>query len=523
MEQRLRSARRQGVALIRNAVDGLAGHDVAAARGAASPEKRDQLVILNGVPFARGGVVLVEQIEKLADEPVGPRSGGGPRMADFARRRDEFKVPGGAQLISSRVGRHRIESPRHYPDNDIVRARTIACYVTPQPGLSVRPIAALSSELPAAPVKETKNGMSSGALAVSTRRGALRVETPDVLLDDVVRFEDLADHGDLYTPSIRGKAASAKLAGEAVIHRGPLIGELAQDWTLVPTKKAGRESSVSVSVRLTADSPLVELRVRGVNRMGDHRLRIGIATGLQAAEVFADAAFGLVERSPVVVALEDREMETPPPTAPLHRYVSLFAKGRGATIHSDGLAEYEVDGDGTVWITLVRSVGQLSRNDLPERPGHAGWPEPVPGAQCLGPFAARFALQLHGAHTPATLDAIERESHRFINPMRGVTIRSTLGELRSAGGIELSGTALAPSAIKESEDSRAIVLRCVNLSDRDQAGMWTLPVRIESAHLARLDETTLKQLDLQEHEGTTTVPFTAGPRAIITIVVTPRR
>jgi alpha-mannosidase len=68
-------------------------------------------------------------------------------------------------------------------------------------------------------------------------------------------------------------------------------------------------------------------------------------------------------------------------TAPLQRYVSLFDERKGATVYSDGLAEYEAREDGSVAITLVRAVGELSRNDLPERPGHAGWPAPVPGAQ----------------------------------------------------------------------------------------------------------------------------------------------
>ena len=54
---------------------------------------------------------------------------------------------------------------------------------------------------------------------------------------------------------------------------------------------------------------------------------------------------------------------------------------------SDGLAEYEARDDAIV-VTLVRGVGELSRNDLAERPGHAGWPAPTPGAQCLGEFAA---------------------------------------------------------------------------------------------------------------------------------------
>jgi alpha-mannosidase len=215
-------------------------------------------------------------------------------------------------------------------------------------------------------------------------------------------------------------------------------------------------------------------------------------------------------------------METPPPTAPLHRYVSLFSKAGGVTVHSDGLAEYEADADGVVWVTLVRAIGQLSRNDIPERPGHAGWPEPTPKAQSLGPFTARLAIQLHGSQGTATLQAIDRESDRFLNPMRGFTLRSSTARVTVTGGVELSGTALSASAIKESENGRGIILRCVNLSDREQAGTWTLPVPVESAHLARLDETVVQGLDARDEDGLTRIGFTAGPRAVVTVLVVTR-
>src|SRR5690606_10485667 len=103
------------------------------------------------------------------------------------------------------------------------------------------------------------------------------------------------------------------------------------------------------------------------------------------------------------VAPREMAAELPPPTAPLHRYVSRHAPAGGATLYSDGLAEYEAGGDGSIAVTLVRAVGQLSRADLAERPGHAGWPAPTPDAQSLGGFCALFGLLLHGPPDAATI------------------------------------------------------------------------------------------------------------------------
>jgi hypothetical protein len=48
-------------------------------------------------------------------------------------------------------------------------------------------------------------------------------------------------------------------------------------------------------------------------------------------------------------------------------------------------------------MTLIRAVGDLSRNDLATRPsGHAGPPVATPAAQCLGLQRFELAFEPHG-------------------------------------------------------------------------------------------------------------------------------
>jgi alpha-mannosidase len=194
--------------------------------------------------------------------------------------------------------------------------------------------------------------------------------------------------------------------------------------------------------------------------------------------------------------------------------VSLFNAQRGATLFSDGLTEYETTKNEFV-VTLLRAVGELSRSDLPERPGHAGWPVPTPEAQCLGPFEAEFGLLLHGPRTPATIDEIERTSDDVLFPLTGESLRSALRLSPPVHGVELHGPGLAFFAAKESEEGEWLVLRCVNLLDQECAGSWRLGKPLSEAHLARLDETPLTPLTLRGD----TVPFLAPPRAVVTILV----
>jgi alpha-mannosidase len=243
-------------------------------------------------------------------------------------------------------------------------------------------------------------------------------------------------------------------------------------------------------------------------------LRLVVATDVREADVWADAAFGPVQRAFLPVPDEDRAMETPPGTAPLHRYVSLFGLNRGATLFSDGLAEYEVSRRGSILVTLLRAVGDLSRNDLPERPGHAGWPAPTPRAQSLGRYAARFALLLHGPRNPAVLDEIERAADDALLPLEGRTLRSALAVPPPVAGVELVGDGLTFSALKESEDGEWIVARCVNVLDEPVNGLWRFGVHVREARYARLDETPLELLEVTAHG----ITFTAGPRAIVTVL-----
>src|SRR4029077_16636785 len=106
----------------------------------------------------------------------------------------------------------------------------------------------------------------------------------------------------------------------------------------------------------------------------------------------AGTAFGTVARPAVAVAAAAYPLETPVRTAPAHRFVAAASGPRGLALVAPAFFEYEWTPGGDLLLTLLRSVGELSRGDLPTRPGHAGWPTPTPLAQCLGPGRVDLAL-----------------------------------------------------------------------------------------------------------------------------------
>jgi hypothetical protein len=427
------------------------------------------------------------------------------------------------QLLGRRERVALTESPRDYPDADLVVETRAIGWIGSLPGYALdtraqgAAVAAGDRVMPS-PVRVESTSMDNGLLRVDVGDDGT-VSIHDLrrrrVIERAVSLEDAADAGDLYTPSIRDALPVPPPRRARVVHRGPLRGELSLEWRLPDSARRSASSRCVVALVLDAGAPFVRIRVEGSNAAPNHRLRVRIATGLADATTVADAAFHLSERRPVQLSGDESAMEHALPTAPLHRYVSRYAPGAGATVFSDGLAEYEALADGSVAVTLLRAVGVLSRHDLPERPGHAGWPADTPLAQSIGPYRAELALAPHGPDSPAQRHAVEELADDVLLPLVGVTLRSNLGDPARAGGLELEGDGLAFSAAMPAREPGWIVLRCVNRTDGEVHGRWRTRRPIADARLARLDETPLDPLEPSGQD----VAFAAGPLAIVTLLV----
>jgi alpha-mannosidase len=149
------------------------------------------------------------------------------------------------------------------------------------------------------------------------------------------------------------------------------------------------------------------------------------------------------------------------------------------TVVSPGLPEAEVTPDGTIAITLLRSVGWLSRFDLPSRPIPAGPEMPTPGAQLHGRHQA--SISLLAGRDPAAARAATLGLH-------GAIVGA--GPLLPAG---LSLVAISPpsvllSALKPAARGDGIVLRLLNPTDDALDAVVRLGFPVASARAVRIDE-----------------------------------
>ncbi len=528
MTARLENVEFQARGLREDSLNDLIGHDPAEARGALVTWQ-PSLVVRNPSARRRGGVAIVDLKIAQAHVRVGPRSYGDPALSNgsiaVGATVDGGMVP--VQPLSVEHTHDRIESPQHYPWDDIVESTRAVVWVPPIGGYGTRSFALTDgrNELVAhAPFDEVRTGtewtehgasrtsklwMENGNIRVEVdEQGHARLATRDGIreISELVALESVEDAGDLYTPSPRGTPRIATFSVASMVYRGPLRAMLALHWHL------GGGYHLTVALILDAGSSFLRIEVDGMNSRINHRLRLRIATDVLRPVVFADAAFGPTRREEIVAA---DPAESAPRTAPLARYVTLAAHDRGATIYSDGLGEYETSDDGSVALTLLRAVGELSRHDLPERPGHAGWPARTPEAQELGEFRGRFAIFLHGPPDVRSIDEIEHTADDVLHPLAGHTVRAALRVPPATEGVSLGGAGLALSSVKTSENGAWTVLRCVNCTDREVTGEWVLGTTVDEARTSRLDETPGVPIPIRGR----VVPILAPPRAIVTILV----
>jgi len=523
-EHRLTAVAAYAAELTRGGLMDLVAHDPDVQRERADGSK-PQLVLWNPVPRARGGVTVADVTLFRRDVLVGPPSEGRLPRQGVGYRSLALYGPGEGraipvQVLAQRVTQERTDAARHYPDQDEVDQVRIAFRAPPVPGLG---LAALTSGA-AAPPPRTEDARVRGR-SLENRFVAVTLEPNGALtlLDrrrnerygELLRLEDAGDAGDAYTycPPARDRLKPSR--GPITVRRlaaGPLVAALEARWEVLHGIDA------RLDVQLFADSPIVRLTLDIENRNRYHRLRARLVTGLAGVPATAGAAFGAVERNAVRVDPAAHPRETPVRTAPAQRFVAAARGGRGLAVLAPAFFESEWTAKGDLLVTLLRAIGDLSRADLPTRPGNAGWPTAIPAAQCLGTSRIDLAIVPVTASEVDRGDVLPQLWEEAFLPLHGLWLRDA-GTLTPAPvNIALEGTGLVFSSLKPAQIGSPMVLRCYNATNRKAAGAWRFGNGVKTAHRVRADEREAVALVLEQRGNI--VRFVAEPHEIVSILVT---
>lgn len=484
-----------------------------------------RLVLWNPVARRRGRNVVVADLTWFRrDVLVGPPGARAPREGAGARAAGLAGVDGplGVQPLGAARGHERLDAPRHYPDQDEVDVTRLAFRAPPLGGLGFAVLEPVDRSR--APVetgaRAGPRSLDNGLLALTVARDGtvtLADRRTGLLYPALLGLESSGDVGDTYTYAPPERDRVRRVRGPAavrVLARGPLVAALEVRSTLsCPTGRVAARFVLS----LHADSPVLRCTLELDNRATDHRLRLRVPSGVPGVPAVAGGPFGPVTRQAVVPDAARYPRETPVTTAPAQRYVAVAAGARGLGLLAPGFFEYELAPDGDLRVTLLRCVGQLSRADLATRPGHAGWPAPTPEAQCLGADRLQLAVAPVSADELQDGSALPELWEDVFLPPRAVWLRQATPLEVPDIEVRLEGAGLVLSSVKPAAEDQGLVLRCYNARAEPVGGCWRLGRPAAGARLVRADERDGRDLLLAD--GGRTIPFRAGPRAIVTIRV----
>jgi mannosylglycerate hydrolase len=350
-------------------------------------------------------------------------------------------------------------------------------------------------------------------------------------------FRSEADRGDEYSfcPALDDTPVSS-LNGQAtvkMVESGPVRSTLEIRLALeVParlapdrTRRVAEKVTIPVCTRvsLSPGQRRVGITTELDNTGCDHRLRALFATGVHTEVANAQGQFMVVSRPADLSADErarvpefDEEQEVN--YHPQRAFVDVSDQQGGLAVLNRGLPEYEAETtpDG-IWLglTLLRSVGWLSRDDLSTRYKHAGPPLETPEAQCLGRHRFDYAVVPHQGDW--LVGRVAQEAEAFVTPVYS----TPLNLARSAVPARQSFYRLEPdellfSTCKRSEDGEALVLRAYNTAPHPVEAVLHLGLNGQVRH-ANLAERQLS--DNLAPDGDGTYRFQVRPHEIFTLLV----
>jgi hypothetical protein len=190
----------------------------------------------------------------------------------------------------------------------------------------------------------------------------------------------------------------------------------------------GRLVATETRFEQRAVEPFVRVRISFDNPCDDQRVRVHVPLPEGTDRTHAEGQFAVVERPPLQEGGHGEHGLGAYPA-------SAFVAAGGVALLFEHAAEYELIDDRELAVTVLRSVGLISRAANSWREENAGPELPIPDAQMHGPHSFSFAW------CPDPERALEH-AERYRHPL--LTVKGTGGDdaRESQAGPELTGAVL---------------------------------------------------------------------------------
>jgi alpha-mannosidase len=280
---------------------------------------------------------------------------------------------------------------------------------------------------------------------------------------------------------------------------------------------ASRRSEETVPLKITSWITLrrgarsVDITTRFTNTARYHRLRVLFPTRRQTKTCHVETPFDVVKRP--TTHGSDSPWQASNATFPMQRFVDVADRRGGLAVINDGLREYEItpDDDVAVALTLVRAY-EIALTTVSKR-----WerhPE-MELSQCPGEHEFRYSIYPHAGSWEEA--GVYEEVERLSVPLEIAQAGPHGGDLpQRLGLLSVSPSNAVVSALKQSEDGAAVVLRLFNPTTKALPVEIKTHAKILAAHLLTLEELPAKKLA----PAGKSVKFSLAPKKIETVKLT---
>ncbi len=374
----------------------------------------------------------------------------------------------------------------------------------------------------------TENGATIGSITgetLSVEGGVLNWKHMTAAgartINDLLRFVDGGDAGDTFhfSPPDTDLVVTASMGDTIKVESSPLYERLVMQHRLriAPGLNAqrGRERGLRrLDLHTTATfyhhMPGLYFHTSYENNAQDHRLRAHLRTGISARTLLTRGAYGFSKH------LTGRMV-------PMDTVAAVTGRDTTLALLARGLPEVEAiheDGATTLALTLLRSVGWLSRADLTARPGAIGAQIPVQGAQCLRPMTADFALRpVSRGDNPVLLRAAAEYAaplHAYQYTTRPERPRRSYLSVVSdmADGSSSDGEGAIVTAFKPPQKGQGWIVRLFNPHEHVVEVLLTPHAHPEFVQRVTLAEEPIHHIDTDANGR---VSVTIKPQQIVTL------
>ncbi|WP_346533909.1 hypothetical protein [Micromonospora sp. DPT] len=356
--------------------------------------------------------------------------------------------------------------PDHWRVRIVAAPRLTVAALVDVPALghaAVRPVPLPAGAAPVpGPVTVADRSLDNGLLRVDVAEdGTLRLSTPEgITVDGVGRIVDGGDVGDSYNyapPAADELVDKPRAVRTVVRHAGPLVAvvDVVREyrWPVAADVDAGsravdREAvAVTTRVELRSGERFARLRIEFDNRCDDHRVRLHLPLPSPARASYAEGQFAVVKRG---LTAEGGGGEVPLPTFPASGFVAAGGPDGALAVLLTQPTEYQLTDSGReLAVTVLRSIGMLSRNRHALRDEPAGPQLPTPSAQCRGERTVELAVlpfrgEWHGAGVTEAAEAYRHEPLAFAG-----TAQPSVALPAPATGLSVTGPGVALTSVRD--------------------------------------------------------------------------